>query len=286
MTAANNFSTKQEFLNNEIVSEFVIHLTNLINGKKFKHSYNKWQCFSLIDAKNRYHWQGQNYDDTKASLDVLSKQLKYSILKRDAKSVLINVIKIMDWGQVHKGCITYVLKKFDQSSLIDSLSDAIDVLDGDDYNLQRFDQKDLRMDSGLTKVYSLGSKHSIIYDSRVTAAMLLIGYRYFGHEKLNSEIKELELFAGSNISKKRSHINNSKVIKRNLKDNSLSKGSENIYPHAHFNLIANWMLQEAIAQARITQLDLYDTWGVNDESEMLRAVEAALFMIGADITNG
>lgn len=272
------YKNKQQFLAIKQVSLFVEHLANLLTQGSFKHAYslrNKetWECHSLLNAKEKYIWQKLNFAETKIKLNNLADLLKISA---NQEEMLINTIRVMEWGQVYRGCIAYALEKYDENQLQETINKAVSILDGTEYLATEFDQKNLRMDSGLTKVYSLASEQSIIYDSRVSAALMLIGYRFFGDLE---QVAQLRIFAGGSDSvnsKKRSHINGVKIAKEKL--NPTNQG--------HFNLVANWMLQEAIARAQKIDNTLFNDWSVKDNTQMLRAVEAALFMIGADISNG
>ena len=115
-------------------------------------------------------------------------------------------------------------------------------------------------------------------DSRVAAALTLIACRFFTQEQLCS-VKELYAFACGKTSgkkPKRSQIRGENVFSPILQPKN----------QAHFNLVTNWILDAALVKAKQKNSDLYTTWKVSNDSELLRAVEASLFMIGSDITSG
>ena len=283
------YRNKAEFLNIPEVKNFVEYLGKLISlDENFSHEYNGWKCDSLLDAKQKYQWFG-TYGENKKILQGYRDGLKSALDQGNEEQVFIFAIKIMDWGNVHKGCVEYVINKYEEKSLCKSISLAVSILDSTTYDLERFDQIQLRMDSGLTKVYSLASSQSIIYDSRVTAALLLIGYRFFGKETLLS-LSNLELFAGGKSTgktQKRMETDEHKAVSRVLEPFKVNRREESIFPvQAHFNLISNWMLQEAIRKAHINSNNVLERWEEENSSGLLRAVESSLFMIGADIRLG
>lgn len=277
------FSTKFEFLQLPPVMKLVDVLSRLIGGEDFTHRYIKWSCESLPDAKHHYFWHG-DFDENKRQTDSLSTGIKRACKSGNEHDALYWSIKILNWGRVYRECITYILELYESRTLCGKLRDAIAIMDGEHYDLSRFDQKDLRMDSGLTKVYSFGSKRSIIYDSRVSAALFLIAVKYLSPADVE-ELESICVLAGGSAQSK------TKADKRKRVANKTSQiilkpyiKSKKFPLQAHLNLVANWILQEAIERAYIDG-DLVSLWGVSSKSELLRAVESALFMIGADISS-
>jgi hypothetical protein len=269
---------------------FVAHLAALIAGADFKHSYDvtfkawkkafgqqQWRCMNLIDAKDQYWWHG-TFEENHQTLNDLSRNLKSSLARESNQDVLYNALRILEWGDVYKGCVSYLLNKYESGQLTSSINDAVTILDGSDYDLNRFDQRDLRMDSGLTKVYSLASERSIIFDSRVAAALSLIAHRFYDKEQ-RKKLKKLRAFAcgsSAGADKKRRTIRDKRVFSALLTPEK----------QAHFNLTTNWVLNSAVAEAQTMRGDLFKLWGVDNHQDLLRSVEASLFMVGSDITNG
>ena len=289
------YSSKECFLTalrREEPEDFITHLAKLMRGGDFNHSYtieheewrkahgnNLWECHNLVNAKQQYWWHG-NYAENLRLLDNFSSKLKTSIDRKHESDILYWSLRIFEWGEVYKGCVGFVLDKYDEDKLGKTIKDAVKTLEDTNYNVQFFDQNQLRMDSGLTKLYSLASNKSIILDSRVAAALSLIACRFFKKERHKS-VNKLKAFAcgkSSGKQKKRSHINNKKIF------------SPILQPHnqAHFNLVTNWMLDAAIeiATVEVGKKHLHDTWEVSNDQHLLRAIEAALFMIGSDISDG
>lgn len=269
---------------------FVTHLAALIAGADFPHSYDvtfkawkkaigqkPWRCKNLIDAKDQYWWHG-TFEENHQRLSDLSGNLKSSLARESNQDVLYNALRILEWGDVYKGSVSYLLNKYESGRLTSCINDAVAIMDGSEYDLNRFDQEDLRMDSGLTKVYSLASERSIIFDSRVAASLSLIAHRFYDREQ-RKKIQKLMAFAcgsSAGADKKRRTIADTKVFSTLLVPKK----------QAHFNLIANWILDSAITKAQNHRCDLFELWGVDKHQDLLRVVEASLFMVGSDITNG
>lgn len=283
-------TTKNELYQLTYVEKFTNYLAQLITGNEsFNHSFNieftswkkacgaKWDCDSLLSAKENYWWHG-SYEKNDEKLRSLSINLENSLSEGNETDTLFWALRVLEWGDVYKGCTGYILDCFESKSLCTALKRAVSILDGDSYKLEDFTKGELRMDSGLTKIYSLASERSIIMDSRVAAAMTLIATRILNADE-RKEAKKLNLFAcgtAQSSEKKRSFINGKKVFSRYLSPSN----------QAHHNLIANWLLDDAIKKSKLLNPSVMIDWGVTNDTEFLRAIEASLFMIGSDISLG
>lgn len=285
---------RTDFIEQPLIKPFVSYVSRLLlNEAPFIHSYDitykkwkkecgaHWSCEYLVEAKQNYWWHG-SYEENMAPLDTMSTAIKAAIASNDENAALYWAMRILQWGDVYKGSVKYILDKYENTELCCALKAAVDAMQSANYDLSRFDQQDLRMDSGLTKVYSLASASSIIFDSRVAAAMTLLAHRFYSLEDvaLKKQVQKLNAFAcGSTITsdKKRSNIAGKRVFSPNLKPGN----------QAHYNLVTNWILNEAMAIANDRDSGLLVAiWGGNNCAERLRSVEAALFMIGSDISGG
>jgi len=77
--------------------------------------------------------------------------------------VFVAAFKVLDWGQVYKGSAGWLIQEYENGCLSKKLKRGAEILDGDEDDVTEFEgNRTLRMDFGLTKVYSLCSKHSII----------------------------------------------------------------------------------------------------------------------------
>jgi len=135
---------------------------------------------------------------------------------------------------------------------------------------------DLRSNAGTTKVHSLALPAFIIYDSRVAAALSWLVVRWACETERTAVPVKLQFGC----------------MRPNTSDrNKLRTPAKRIFPyfspvannlnsqrrHARWNLRANWLLYRSLAQAQ-------RTCGKN-EFASLRDVEAALFVMGADLSH-
>ena len=121
----------------------------------------------------------------------------------------------------------------------------------------------LRFNSGMTKLYSLLNPNFIIYDSRVAAALAWLVYSW-------SPIVPHELAFRCMPARKTTQ---QKI--RNPDTNQFCWVNNDPHQHIKWNIKANWILDESYTRA-VAQYP-------NIQFHGLRAVEASLFMLGADL---
>lgn len=196
-------------------------------------------------------------------LDSIAKELNKALSEKSEEKTFVAAIRVLEWGQVYRGSINWLISKYDQGLLVESINDAVAILKGNDTQnlLARFDHVDLRMDSGTTKIFSLASSgNSIIYDDRVGAALglLVIKYLKMIPEDMRPKTVPNELkFMRSNR-----HDRNASEADYNFP----ARGKNPSQIHAQSNLWANWVIQSLLCHVG-------DQWDA-------RKLEAALFMIG------
>lgn len=133
------------------------------------------------------------------------------------------------------------------------------------------------MNSGFTKIYSLIVHDFVIYDSRVGAALGLL-VRNFCEETGRVKTPEELRFAWG--AKRRGASVNTKITDNPR--NPSYKGykfpilTNNTKLHINNNIRANWLLKEVLQRTT-------SKFNMLDENLRLRALEAALFMIGYDV---
>jgi len=131
---------------------------------------------------------------------------------------------------------------------------------------------DLRSNAGTTKIHSLALPQFVIYDSRVAGALAWLVLRWSRHQ--NAAVPAHLRFACM-----RANTTKSKVKMRSP--------DETLFPyfaasgpllahqrHATWNLRANWIISDALTRANAV---------AGQEKWSPRQVEAALFMMGADL---
>lgn len=276
--------SKSEFVREPLIKKYISHVSSLVLGATFKHSYKDWSCQSFSEAKLKYYWHG-SFEDNNKRLEHYSLGLKSALLSQDENQTLYWCIKILDWGKVYRECISFILIKFEQGTLCKTISDSISILDADNYQLEQFDQSNFRMDSGMTKIYSLGSKRSIILDSRVAAAMFMLASQIFTKDELRYLERKFIFIGGSSTSTKRASKRRETSSVKSLHILKPYLDTKQFPLQAHVNLLSNWILQQALENAESkNSASVEQTLGKNGGS--LRAIEAALFMVGADISTG
>lgn len=287
-----NQTDKEKYLSALDAIGFTQYFCELVNGKRqlncsYVISHPAWKKFLsnrlsesgslnleyFSSALDEYFWVVDNhsteqdgdsikqyesnhtFSDNEKILSSLGDQIKHSLKEGDQNGVFFAAVRILDWGQVYRGSLKWLINKKLDNTLIQSIQDALNILDGDSFNLlQRFDGKDLRMDSGTTKIFSLASKNSIIYDDRVGAGLGKLVVRYLEESLIPDLPADLEFMRSSNTDR-----NPSKG-----KYKFPTRGKSPSLIHAKSNIKANWLLEEV----------------KNRTSWDIRKLEAALFMIG------
>lgn len=287
-----NQTDKEKYLSALVDIGFIQYFCELVSGKRrlncsYVISHPAWKKFLanklsesgslnleyFSDALDEYFWvvdhlskeqdaeltnqyeSDHTFSDNEKILSSLSEQIKHSLKEGDLDGVFFAAVRILDWGQVYRGSLKWLINKKLENTLVQSIQDALKILDGDSFNLlQRFDGKDLRMDSGTTKIFSLASKNSIIYDDRVGAGLGKLVVKYLDEYSIADLPKELKFMRSSN-----SDRNPSKG-----KYKFPTRGKSPSLIHAESNIKANWLLEAVKTRT---------SWDV-------RELEAALFMIG------
>jgi hypothetical protein len=247
---------------------------------------------TLKQALQEYYWlapeqesdegddhESPNDDDVRAARSTFSANeeillghsvaLKAAIRDENEHAAFVSSIEILDWGQVYRGSVRWVLQQYRSGQLTSKLKLGTKVLSGDQFNeLAKFDGQLLRMDSGLTKIFSLAADRSIVYDDRVGGALGWLVVQFLTHERPDLQLKESNRKQGAVPAGLRFMRGPGK---RNPSSGQLVFPSRSTKPnpHARSNLLANWVL-DAVVQS-------CPAW-------TMREAEAALFMIGYDVS--
>jgi hypothetical protein len=256
----------------------------------FKHQYvdrrsrARWTCDSLHDAFINYRWNhpGNTRLTFSAGHCALSNGLALSTLRKDLQAVagddnraLAAALDVMKWGGVSAGNANWL--NANKAGLASLLSVVKNAMDAGNLGAPVLQGKQLRFNSGMTKVYSLLCANFVIYDSRVAAALGWLVVKYCQAHGI-SKVPEALCFpwaaakegANSALPKRRNPGIRSLEFKR------LRSGTH----HAHWNLRANWLLTAVLAHPAAATSAFHTVVAPNDP---LRAFEAALFMIGYDL---
>lgn len=309
--AATNRATswdRESYLKDRAVAAFIEYFTAMVGGRRdLNHSYkiksktwiarrrtSELHLKTFVSAFESYFWltpEDERDDETdavsradsdRASFDTnqgilngLSDDLKAALESNDHNRVFVQCIRILDWGQVYRGSVKWVLEQHGKGTLTKALRRGVAILDGKSLKeIEEFDGSTLRMDSGLTKIFSLASRQSIIYDDRVGASIGLLVRRFL--DEYDHQIGVVNGHAGK--PEKRRVPETLRFMRSNRKSRNPSKGSlkfpsRSTKPslnHARSNLMANWVIN-AVSDK------LGQAWPS-------RKLEAALFMIGYDVS--
>lgn len=274
---------KQQYLSTPEVNEFVCFFRQLLSGRQgsFIQNYipekNQSKPFEILcfkDAFENYFWEGKNYIQSQKILNELAHKLNDSIRANNQTEALVCSLRVLDWGGVVvRHPVRWLVNAHEDNLLCKKLIQCRALLDSDsDEGFDLFDGNiELRSDSATTKLFSLISKNSIIYDDRVGAAMAAIARAYLIKSNATQVPETLNFMRGGG---KRNPSD--KIYKfRNKKSGEL---------HAISNLKTNWILRELAISKEFTAA-FNSTINIDSLSisEKMRMLEAALFMIGYDI---
>ena len=180
-----------------------------------------------------------------------------------------SAIDVMTWGGVRPGNVMWLTNH--HTGLRDIVATMREAIKEED--TEAIPNGNLRFNSGMTKVYSLICKDFIIYDSRVAAALGWAVTKFCQGENRTKVPKELAFpwapakeSTGQQNTKRRNPSINQLSFPR------LSSGR----PHAIWNLKASWLLKDTLERAAPNE-------AFKGAADPLRALEAALFMIGYDL---
>lgn len=244
------------------------------NGK-FHHSFimprnQKWESYSLRDACDHYIWKKSDFFNTELALNKYSKALISSIEQGDSASAFEHCMEILKWGGVssdtkkgRRPTVQWLETKYSQNNLCEAIASGIYALRAGQF--EKFDGKDLFMDSSSTKIFSMADNRNeiIIYDGRVGAALCLLA-KTFLKESNVFEIREPFDFMWGGA--------RTKIPNRNP--------SDQLY---HFKALwSGKMRNEMHAKLVIRSTELIKKLSLLTNSSA-RQWEASLFMIGYSI---
>jgi hypothetical protein len=290
---------KNDYLSNKNVAGFVDYFSKIIIGtEEFERNFIGRSPVSalskpikqLSDALEEYKWYLNakrigNFEENDKVLESIALQLREAFQKGDESSLIQAIDECLLWGDGYKKGRLYksnmaILEEQVRKKNItfkEYLQGASEVLCSEvrtpDFSLFNRRKGPYALNAGMTKVYALLNDNFIIYDSRVAAALgsFVIDYvNNLGYGKIDP-LLEFRCLDGKK--------GQSNPINRNpsMPDEGLIfKMISSHKQHAEWNVRANWVLSESLIKAN------NEFCGFQGQ-KALRAVEAALFMIGYDI---
>jgi hypothetical protein len=285
--------TKQQYLKMPIVKEFTEWLS-LTLSNPYTHSYvinsngpannawiaynnsQDWNCSSIFNAYEKYHW-GKKYCDfnsNSAILNTLEKIGKFGLERNNNDIISMYCLNVFEWGGV-KGNDKYINNYGSNHGFVDILNEISSGINKLNPTVFNDDETfpNIKLNAGFTKVYSLLIKDFIIYDSRVAKALC----------KLISQFLALKNQLGNNnvdpllalkIPRGRRDEGGNLIFDNRF---AFQLFNDNNNYHQISNIRASWILKEVLRVSPKSQFNQLP----NDQN--LRALEAALFMIGYQI---
>ncbi|MBO0937387.1 hypothetical protein J2I47_12595 [Fibrella sp. HMF5335] len=287
---------KLNFLKDQHVQNFIEWIKHKLDQKKsFLHSYKlqknvrgqEWFCDSIYSAFENYKWNyvythptnqnrltGCSFIDSEKALNELSKTLREAIETQDDKLCVSCCMSILEWGGIlskNKDNIEKI--KTSKRGIANYLKNVQHRLSLSVIDLEK-DCEGIIMNAGFSKIYSLIISDFVIYDGRVGAALGLLVRKYCEDNSLLIVPEQLRFSYGNSRTVLSGIQNRRNPSTEKYKFFSLNNSS---LKHIQNNIKANWLAKEIVDRhdSRFKSLHM---------DRQLRAFEAALFMIGYDVS--
>lgn len=275
----------ESFIHSKYVSEFTHFLSKIISGErpifsKYTPRKDKQNHFSIVSFKQgleQYTWGGKSFIQTHQVIGHLSKKINHAIDTKDEHLMLQTALSILDWGQVYRGCIDWLLIHSENQQLVRAITYSSKVIDGtltipaNDFALLFDRGGKYRCNSGTTKIFSLCSKKSIIYDGRVACAIGMLVHDFLIENQIPHIPKDLNFLMDA------AQRNTSKYTSAAYSFASKVDSANALFNQAVSNLKINLILQKLIHNSKDSIL------GFSEAQQKMRAIEASMFMIGYEV---
>jgi hypothetical protein len=280
---------KEEYLAIKEVANFIKWFAS-DEAQSLSHNYHNRELRkdcefnSLADALSNYYWPFNSFIDCRGTshesktgnfiesaivLDLIKNDLDISIKSGNSENYRKSAKALMTWG----GTTNFNNVWFDEKENQVTVNQSIAMLKmQDDCRRELKAIPNFRFNAGLTKLYSLLVDDFIIYDSRVAAALAWYVLKFTKNRKLHEIPRELR-FACMPAR------GNQKRNPRPCPKTGFTGVNNNHTKHAHWNIRASWILSEAV---KLMTNSIYHN---QKDVEPIRALEAALFMWGYDLSS-
>lgn len=302
-----------EYLNRQPVVAFIEHLRQLLNEELVIanqwHDGRPWACNTLLGAAEQYRFGidtstivqtpgVQRYarqESLAANARVLSlfaEALSEARRRGDNDAVAQVCVEIQFWGGTGRGAnspnVAWLRERQTCADLDRRLCRYLDFCENQFGNGEHYlpsrgsggersgNEVEIRSNAGFTKIYSLAFGNFAIYDARVAAALGRI------------LLKHLQAIEAAEVPDDLKICWTKRTTGHERRDPAahgfkLPVWDGNDREHLWSNVRANWILREALIDTKF-EAEVYrhpERYPVTP----LRALEAALFMLGYDVTN-
>jgi len=283
---------RSDFFNDCHVKGFIQWIGQRMDAPgMFWHSYvlkkrqTYWECDSIYSAFEKYSWDfsffsaikndrviGNTYQDTQAITNIISLHFKEGLKNNDNAACRNCCLDILTWGGVKRHNDARIFNLGD--SLCNYLTN-INAKFRSDRNSDEYYSRDIFINSGFTKIYSLFVEDFIMYDGRVGAALGLLVKMYCDENNISCIPDSLKFAWGRG---KESQYVSSEKSRRNPSSDRLffPELLNNPQKHLECNIRANWLLKEITLRttSKFNHLPL---------EIQTTALQSALFMIGYSV---
>ena len=219
-----------------------------------------------------------NWQQTRASLNLLRGWLKTAIAQGDEDQALAACLAILEWGGV-RGAIVFLKRLHAHGRLIAYFTRLAPLMSlNADTSLDALDTDSVeRFDAGLTKIHALlDDSGSPIYDSRVGAAMAMLYAQYRG--QAGKKLAKKHWLAFPSGAARGKQIRNPKGI-----DSGFAGAPQFFGKAVSCQDWAQWQVKLGwILRAVLERCDWFKADGA-DMAARCHAFEACLFMLGYDL---
>ena len=270
--------TRDDYLRASSVRCFVAWLRRRVRGEVcFEHGYRMprpprdWRCRSLWEAYEGYRWRGTNFETTQETLDCLRREIRAASEAADNCRFVTAALEVLNWGGVSRSNKERLCGLGDRA--LGTFSEAASLLDPARADTARLGGVQY-MNSGWTKVYSLMLDAFPMYDGRVGAAMgyfVRLWWRATRPDRTDEEACRIpDLLRFRWLAGRGGRNRNPSAGCLELPQLSHT----NPQTWAECNVRAAWILGVVRSEGEFGELPA---------DRRLRALEAALFMIGYEI---
>ncbi len=238
---------------------------------------------TLLDAQRAFRWRGRDFAEVSRQLEHFRLEMIDALGACQTTAagcrrglgqyeLLYVCSKILEWANCRRGVLGYLTERAQADGLSGCLTRAASVIDGETDDTSVFADPSLRSDPQIARLYAVMNERTVAYNGRLAAAMGLLCRHHLA-------------FGGSSTSPP-SELDFRLASSRPRHDPSLRGQSLSGQPpfrqctdgteHARWNVRTNWILDAVAEDAGLAALG-------ETRRERLRALEAALFMLGDDV---